>query len=117
MYNREDHLKTIEAKTHIENKFEWRKWVKDIPAINFPRDWDIHIIPPFSGAVARFIAKKNGNQISVYLDCYDELGIVGSPYWEFYPYRDDVYRCDMGNTDELIEMMAEQFDRMEQDDD
>lgn len=70
----------------VEKEFEYRKWTKEIPFIKFPADWEVKIVPPFGGAVVRFLVntprKKN---ISIYLDCYEQLGFFGGPHWEVYP--------------------------------
>jgi hypothetical protein len=87
--------------------FEPRKWMNRIPHIKFPADWEVQIIPPFSGAIARF---RVNNKVSVYLDGYDILGFVGEPYWEVYPHKDDVYRCAMNNVDDLIVAIQESLD-------
>ncbi len=89
----------------MEDLFEYRRWVKEIPALQFPPDMLVRIIPPFSGAVVRFLVsyKDHPNtQVSVYLDCYDLLGAVGEPYWEVYPYQDDVMRVPMMEADKLM---------------
>jgi len=91
---------------------ETRKWVGEIPFIKFPSDWKIQIVPPFSGATVRFVVKKNKAHVSVYLDCYNNLGLYGhnaendnfvaEPYWEVYPYNEDAYRCGMDEIKKLI---------------
>ncbi len=87
----------------IGEEFEWQKWAKEIPFIQFPRDWEIQIIPPVTGAVIRFIAKKCGKTVSVYLDCYEVLGYFGAPHWEIYPDKDgDNLRFAMKETKQLI---------------
>ena len=86
--NYEEYKKVYE----VEEIMEYRKWVGEIPFIKFPSDWEVQIIPPFGGAVARFCVKKGDKQVSIYLDCYERLGIFGEPYWEIYPYEDDVFR-------------------------
>jgi len=83
------------------------KWRIEIPYINFPSDWEVKIIPNFAGSVVRFLVKKNEIEISIYLDCYDALGCYGSPYWEIYPYENDVLRCDMNDTKTLIKSINE----------
>lgn len=90
---------------------EARRWSAEIPYIKFPKDWEIAIIPPFAGAVVRFKVKKDEASISVYLDCYERLGLFGEPYWEIYPYEDDVYRVAMKNTDELLQRIGESIDK------
>ena len=91
---------------------ESEKWTKEIPFIKFHQDWEVKVIPPFGGAVARFVIKhpKVKRTVSVYLDCYDIMGIFGSPYWELYPYEDDVCRVEMNNTTELVKSIEEAFD-------
>lgn len=85
-----------------EQAFEWKKWMREIPDIQFPADWKIRIIPPFANAIARFRVYANDKEISIYLDCYDMLGFFGSPYWEIYPYSNDIYRVEMNDVSELI---------------
>ena len=89
-----------------DRQMESSKWQKEIPFIQFPSDWQVKITPPFAGAVVRFRIKKGDAEISIYLDCYDKLGCYGSPYWEVYPHDDDVYRCDMNATNELLEAIT-----------
>lgn len=88
--------------------YEWHRWVREIPFLDFPASWLIQPIPPFAGAVARFCVKHKNKPLSstsVYLDCYDQLGIYGSPYWEVHPVDDDVARCNMENTTELMALI------------
>lgn len=108
---KENWRQKVEARCLIEKEYEWMKWAREIPYINLPDTYCIQVIPPFAGAVARIcVADKNDlkNYVSVYLDCYNELGIVGEPYWEIYPYVDgDTYRCMMDETSELVEKICE----------
>ena len=97
----------------VERDEDWRKWIEKIPALNFKEDWDVKVIPPFGGAIARVMIVKKGNpekHVSVYLDCYDALGCMGEPYWEMYPYEGDTYRALLNNTDDLIEKITEVLD-------
>jgi len=95
---------------HYHSVFESDKWIKEIPVIKFPRSWSVKIIPPFGGAVVRFLITKSEdakNRVSVYLDCYDMLGFWGKPYWEVYPsYNNDTFRCDMLDTKKLIDAIS-----------
>jgi len=79
-------------------EFEWSKWRGQIPYISFPSNWEVKIIPPNGGAIVRFLVNPN---VSVYLDCYDLLACYGEPYWEIYN-GDDIYRCDINDTETLI---------------
>ena len=68
---------TILERSVIESKEEWRsKWVKEIPYLHFDADWEVKIIPPFAGALARFIVKKGDKAVSVYFDGYSQLGFM-----------------------------------------
>ena len=91
---------------------EWMKWVKEIPYIQFKKEWLVKTIPPFGGAVARFLVSEPGieKRVSIYLDCYDLLGCFGEPYWEVYPYDGDVFRCKMNDTKTLLEAIQKSLD-------
>lgn len=94
-----------------EHTMECRKWTNEIPYIKFPFNWEIAIIPPFGGAVVRFVVKQHEARVSVYLDCYDELGYVGEPYWEIYPSEtQDNMRFLMKETDLLLEAIQKSLD-------
>lgn len=105
--NYEDFNKVYE----VERIMEYAKWCGEIPHIKFPTDWEVQIIPPFAGAVARFKIRKGDANVSIYLDCYDRLGCYGQPYWEVYPHHDDVFRCDMADTDSLLKAIAESIEQ------
>lgn len=88
-----------------EKEFEWRKWATEIPFIKFPQDWEIQVIPPLTGAVVRFrINTPHRKDISVYLDCYEVLGLFdGKPYWEVYPTNEnDIARFAMNDIEGLL---------------
>jgi hypothetical protein len=101
-----------DAKYQVEQAFEYRKWANDIPALDFKPEWLVKVIPPFAGAVVRFIVTLKENpkaSVSVYLDCYDQLGIMGmKPHWEIYPNAtDDNERFWMNDTNELLAAISE----------
>ena len=105
-------------RSKIESAEKWREAINVIPFVKFPADWLVQVIPPFAGAIARFRVKlPSGTVKSVYLDFYGRLGYYcnddGSDkeYWEVYPYQDDVGRCDMADTDTLLEMIADENER------
>jgi len=91
----------------LERKEEWAKWTKRIPAIKFKETWEVKIIPPFSGAMARFWVDEGDAHVSVYLDVNDSLGCVGEPYWEIYPYDGDTCRVLMSEPEELVQRITE----------
>ncbi len=64
------------------NPLEWRD---KIPFMRFPTDWEIRFVPNFNESVVRFMVRKNGVTLSVFLDGYDKMGVVGEPYWSIYP--------------------------------
>lgn len=113
----EENLKLMQARALIESHYEWRKWCQEIPYIKFPENWEVKAIPPFGGVIIRYIIKHenpNSERISIYLDCYGELGIVDEPYWEIYPDIDgDAYRCRMNDIEDLLERLHIILDRFD----
>ena len=97
------------ARHRIEEAQKWREEVSHIPFIQFPSDWMIQIIPPFADAIVRFRVQIEGGETrSIYLDGRNSLGYWGDGYyWEVYPYRGDVGRCDMNDIPELLRMIGD----------
>jgi hypothetical protein len=91
-----------------EKAFQAREWCNKIPYLPFKANWLVKVIPPFGFAVARFLVSEDGkNSVSIYLDCYDNLGYMGEPYWELYPYENgDTFRCKLNEVNELIEAIS-----------
>lgn len=104
-------MKKMLLSGQMEKEFEWIRWVRDIPYLEFPSHWRVKIIPPFVGAVVRFLIRTDqmpkDERVSVYLDCYDNLGSVGEPYWEVYPNGGDIMRCSMNDTGGLLQAIGE----------
>ena len=94
----------------IESDESWREWASKVPAITFDAGWLVKVIPPFAGAMARFIVEHNEKKASVYLDVNDSLGYMQKPYWEVYPVDGDTGRCSMGDTDELLALIRRAID-------
>jgi hypothetical protein len=96
-----------DAQCTLRKGMEWDKWVEEIPYIEWPKGWQVKAIPPFSGAVIRYLIKRfdtpDRHRVSVYLDCYGMLGAHYEPYWEVYPGNSDgdTNRCNMNEIDEL----------------
>ena len=101
------------ASCEYERIFESRKWATKIPYMRFPHDWEVKIIPPVTGAVIRFLARKNDKEISVYLDCYNNLGVQNSPYWEAYPIGEDTARFHWHDWQGLLDCMEVEFNKKE----
>lgn len=101
----------------LEKSENWDKWVKLIPSLNFPKKWNVTIIPPFCGAMVRFkiqTPKMNKNDlVSVYLDVDCSLGCWSGPYWEVYPLDGDVIRCDMSDTEQLMKNISKAIKQLE----
>lgn len=96
----------MKARAVVAVIYEWEKWCKEIPYISFPPDWEVKAIPPYGGAIIRYLIRLKADPIiicSIYLDCYGELGHCTEPYWEVYPYNEDCYRCPMGDTQSLLD--------------
>jgi hypothetical protein len=96
----------------VEDAQNWREEVLSLPFIPFPAGWQVQIIPPFADAVVRFrVRLPSGTEKSVYLDKRNSLGYwntVGEGYWEVYPYRGDVGRCDTNDIPELLRMIGDE---------
>lgn len=76
----------------VEDKEEWRKWCEEAPWLQFPPDLEVSILPPYGGAMARFMVRFAGGSdeskhVSVYWDVNDSLGFMNKPYWEIYPVK------------------------------
>lgn len=94
----------------VEREEKWDSWYSEIPALHFKKEWEVKIIPPFMGAMARFCIDYNGRHISVYLDCYGFLGCVDVPYYEIYD-GEDTYRYVMSSKEDMDQMMVD-IDRL-----
>lgn len=104
MFEKQMTLEERLSQSAYETKFEYEKWMEAIPDITFPGDWKVKIIPPFGGALIRFRVKKGERKVSVYFDAYDQLGVMGVPYWEIYPNAyGDTERYLMDDVEGLVE--------------
>lgn len=74
--------------------------MKAIPTLNFKEDWNVQVLPNFSGSFANF--RVNGH-VSVYLDMYNRLGYQNGPYWEVMDMRGmEVYRFAINDTERML---------------
>lgn len=90
----------------VEDAQQWRE-TENIPWIQFPADWQIQVIPPFSDATVRFRVKlPDGREKSIYLDTRNALGYMDYPYWEVYPVGEDYGRCHMNDITQLLNLIA-----------
>lgn len=101
-----EHVQNTINRLKVENHEGWRDSIDSIPYLSFPSEWQIKVIPPFSGAMVRFMVKlPTGVSKSVYADFHDALGAYGKPYWEVYPVDDDIGRCDISDTETLLQLI------------
>lgn len=91
------------ARARLEDAEGWDDAIPLAPKLKFPSDWEVQIIPPFCGALMRFIAHKGGKSVSVYADYNEALGFYGEPHWEIYPDVDDEnVRFALADTEEML---------------
>lgn len=103
------------SRCRIEKQDKWHESIDTIPFIKFPTDWQVQVIPPFGGAMARFRVKlPSGVEKSVYLDFYDRLGYMRQPYWEVYPAKGDCGRALLNETDLLLELIGDESEDSDQ---
>ena len=100
----------------VAEAFEWRRWMVEIPYLTFPHHWQVKAVPPFRTGIIRYWIRtdKTGNdRVSVYLDCYDQAGFCGEPYWEIHPIDGDCERFMMNDTKELLDGIQRALSQME----
>ena len=105
-----EYLRQVRQRTELETSDEWRRWAETTPFIRFPPEWEVRIVPPYGGAIARFYVRYGDNQCSVYLDCYNRLGYFGAPYWEVYPIDNDTARVPMEDVPGLLELIRQSLE-------
>lgn len=106
---------TIE-RAQIERAENWRDAVDRMPYLSFPADWRVAVIPPFAGALARFLVMRSQSQVSVYADFHDALGCYGEPYWEIHPdITGDCERYPIADGEGLLAGIAASFDKQDAD--
>lgn len=73
------------------------------------KDWEVKIIPPFGGAIIRFLVANSRGWVSVYLDGYNMLGGVrGEAYWEVYD-GEDIERFKIGESEQMMARIEEKL--------
>ena len=95
-------MKDLMIPYEYDRYMETREKLDIIPFIKFPEDWEIQVIPPFGGATVRFRVRKGKAIVSIFLDCYEKLAVMGAPYWEVYPHDGDIFRCEMNSIHKLL---------------
>ncbi len=96
----------------VERVFEWDKWVKELPYLDFHKDWLVRAVPAFHTGIIRYSIKHKkipNSHVSIYFDAYERAGFMSKPYWEVYPYNGDCFRCYMHETDLLLKAIKQSF--------
>lgn len=101
-----DRMNRFNAMVAYEQNFETRKWMGEIPHLNFKEHWKVKVIPPFGGAIIRFWIDCEDKHVSVYLDGYDMLGWMEQPYWEIYN-GEDTERFLFGEHEQMMARIEE----------
>lgn len=103
----------FETRIKIEEKEKWKEWNRLMPVLHFEKEWDVKIIAPFCGALARFTVDHNGKHVSVYFDAFSTMawmyeGETPIPYWEIYD-GEDTERFDFtqDGADEMMRRIKE----------
>lgn len=94
----------------VEAEKRWQDWVDKMPTLHFDRDWNVRIIPPFRGALARFWIDHKDKHVSVYFDAYNRLGFHvdengdPKPYFEMHDKTTgDTERYNMDEVDAMVD--------------
>lgn len=107
------HLKLFVDRVQIECEQEWDRVRDELPWFSFPAHLQVKVIPPFMGALARFLVKnpETGDLASVY---YDEWGMLGADkqYWEVYVHGETT-RFDRDDVVAMTNFIDNQLTRIE----
>lgn len=108
-YTNNDYMKRCDVKSLYDETFETREWAGNIPSLRFKEEWEVQIIPPFGGALIRFLVSANDKFLSVYLDGYNMLGGVrGEIYWEVFD-GEDIERFKIGESEQMMARIEEKL--------
>lgn len=106
--NLEENVNKTLMKAKVEQMYDFRGWSNKLPAFHFDEEWDVKIIPPFSGAIIRFTISHNEKGVSVYFDAYSELGLMYDDNEEPIPYFEyddgiNTYTYPLDEADQMME--------------
>jgi hypothetical protein len=94
-------------RSDVEYFEEWRGAYDVIPKLKLKPEWEIKVIPPFGGAMARFIIYSGKANVSIYADFFNALGAYPGKYWEIYPNSEgDIERFGLDSVDHLLEAIS-----------
>lgn len=98
---------SFEERAKIDKFF--REWIDRVPYVPFDPAWEARAIPPFGGAIVRYIVDAEGESFSIYLDADNSMGFHTdadgnlAPYWEIMPGTSgDPERFDMDDVEGLV---------------
>ncbi len=107
-------MNTLAKRKEVEKAQDWLGEAENMPWLQFPAEWEIQIIPPFSDAVIRFKIKLPSGLIkSVFLDSRGSLvaGDYPLPYWEVLPFKKGKPgRCRKHEIEQLLGLIATEED-------
>lgn len=103
----EEYMRSVYSPEGMIRDMAFRKWMT-MPYLRFKHSWEVAIIPPFGGVMARFWVRSKKNQagLSVYFDAYNMRGSTGRPYWEIYPDDGGVDRFELGEEKSMMKRIA-----------
>lgn len=97
----------FEVQGKLERMKNYERWRKELPSLHFDEKWEVKIIPPFAGAVIRFLINYKDKGVSVYFDSDSSLGYMYDdndepiPYFEYYDGH-DTYRYLLNEADQMM---------------
>lgn len=104
-----DYRTKCNTKALYDETFEVDKWIKQVPRLRFKEEWEVKIVPPFGGAIIRFLVSANDKFLSVYLDGYNMLGGVrGETYWEVFD-GEDIERFKFDKSERMMARIEEKL--------
>ena len=105
--NVQDNVNNTLMIAKVDSLHDYRGWANKLPSLNFDKEWNVKIIPPFAGAIIRFVIDYKGKHVSVYFDAYSELGWMYDendepvPYFEYYD-GEETYRYFINESEKMM---------------
>lgn len=102
---------TEDERRAVERGERWESFCKYMPKLTIPEGCQIQVIPPFCGAIVRFVVHKGNRSVSVYFDAYSRLGYCEGEYWEAYPIDDNNNRYAPTDHDMMMADIARELSK------
>jgi len=108
-----DYISKTLKRAHLERDEDWHGASAVAADLTFQGNWKVRIIPPWAGAMARFVVSKGDKKVSVYFDTDDRLGCMDKkPYYEIYPAADgETARFYPDEADEMMLAIRKSLNR------